>query len=212
MHCEPPSPSPKRGQILRAAEDLFLEQGYGAVSMEAIARAAGVSKATLYAHFSGKNALFGCIVADKGQESPLDDSLFAADSPDLRPVLLAVGLRLMRFLQRHRTIALQRVVAAESPRFPELGRALYENGPVHFCKRFTPWLEAQIRLGRVRSGDPIVATQHYLALLRGDLFLRGVLGVRPAPDDAEITASVTAAVDAWLRAYGTGESASPSFF
>lgn len=201
MNSEPPSPSPKRRQILRAAENLFLAQGYGAVSMEAIAREAGVSKATLYAYFAGKDALFGYIVADKGQESPLDDSLFAADMDDLRAVLLTIGLRLMRFLQRGRTLALQRVVAAESTRFPELGQAVYENGPGRFCARFVPWLAEQIRRGRVCADDPGMATQHYLALLRGDLFLRGVLGLRPAPTDAEITASVEAAVDAWLRAY-----------
>ena len=45
-------------QIRQAAMRLFQEQGYGAVSMDAIAREAGVSKATIYAHFADKAELF----------------------------------------------------------------------------------------------------------------------------------------------------------
>ena len=50
--------------VLDAATALFMAQGYGAVSMDAIARAAGVSKATLYAHFSSKDQLFATIIGE----------------------------------------------------------------------------------------------------------------------------------------------------
>lgn len=202
----PSSSSPKRRQILQAAEDLFLAQGYGAVSMEAIARRADVSKATLYAYFTGKDALFSCIVADKGRENLLDESLFPEEEIDLRATLLTIGLRLMRFLQRSRTLALQRVVIAERARFPELGRIVYRNGPARFVARMAPWVALLGQRGLLRPCVPEVATQHFLALVRGDLFLRGALGMTPAPTEAEIAASVEAAVDAWLRAYQAPES------
>jgi len=54
--------SPKAEQVLEAASSIFCEQGYGSASMDAIARQAGVSKATLYAHFAGKDQLFAAIV------------------------------------------------------------------------------------------------------------------------------------------------------
>ena len=54
--------SPKRRQIVDAAQALFLAHGYGAVSMDAVARTAGVSKATLYAYFDSKDQLFATIV------------------------------------------------------------------------------------------------------------------------------------------------------
>ena len=57
--------SPKRRAILNAATELFAARGYGAVSMDAIARAADVSKATLYAHFESKDRLFATIVQDR---------------------------------------------------------------------------------------------------------------------------------------------------
>src|ERR1700753_3833872 len=54
----------KTEKIVEAASQLFLEQGYGAVSMDQIARDAGVSKATVYAHFESKENLFAAIIQD----------------------------------------------------------------------------------------------------------------------------------------------------
>ena len=48
----------KRGAILRAAGELFLKHGLRGTSMEAVAKAAGVAKPTLYAYFPDKNAVF----------------------------------------------------------------------------------------------------------------------------------------------------------
>src|SRR5260370_5634147 len=55
-------PGGKAETILAAAERAFLASGFGAVTMDAIAREAGVSKATVYAHFIGKEALFGAVI------------------------------------------------------------------------------------------------------------------------------------------------------
>src|ERR1700737_1651174 len=52
----------KAESILAAAKRSFLAAGFGAVSMDAIAREAGVSKATVYAHFAGKEELFGAMI------------------------------------------------------------------------------------------------------------------------------------------------------
>ena len=48
--------------ILAAAKRAFLAAGFGAVSMDTIAREAGVSKATVYAHFGSKEELFGAVI------------------------------------------------------------------------------------------------------------------------------------------------------
>jgi TetR/AcrR family transcriptional regulator, mexJK operon transcriptional repressor len=53
----------KAEAILSAAERAFLASGFGAVSMDAIAREAGVSKATVYAYFANKEELFGAVIA-----------------------------------------------------------------------------------------------------------------------------------------------------
>ena len=55
-------PTSKAESILAAAKRTFLAAGFGAVSMDTIAREAGVSKATVYAHFAGKEELFGAVI------------------------------------------------------------------------------------------------------------------------------------------------------
>jgi TetR/AcrR family transcriptional repressor of mexJK operon len=197
----PHETSPKRRQIVQAAEALFLAHGYGAVSMDAVARQAGVSKATLYAHFASKDGLFASIVADKGRESPVLESLFPAEVPDLRAALLAIGQRMLRFLLQPRTLAILRIAIAESARIPELGHAFHANGPQKFRDRFAAWLEDLAGQGRVRAPDRKVAAHHFMALLRSDLFLRAALGLPPPPGEAEIDATVADAVETWLRAF-----------
>jgi TetR/AcrR family transcriptional regulator, mexJK operon transcriptional repressor len=203
--------SPKRRQVLDAATELFLAHGYGAVSMDAVARSAGVSKATLYAHFPSKDVLFASIVRERGLTNQLDGSLFPEHVTDLRAALEAIGRRVMRFMLQERTLAIYRVALAEAVRFPELGRAFFENGPAKFCDWGQHWLSAQQAAGLVRQADVGIATQQFMALLRSDVFLRASLALAPAPGEAEVEATVRAAVDTWLRAFGTEPPAEPGF-
>jgi TetR/AcrR family transcriptional repressor of mexJK operon len=196
--------SPKHRAILTAATDLFAARGYGAVSMDAIARAADVSKATLYAHFESKDRLFATIV----QVACLEHIMPADELPDdATPdgeleddaALRAIGTRVLRFFLRDRSLAIHRLVIAESVRFPELGRAFYENGPVAGGKRLAAWMAG--RPGLVVP-EPEVAAEQFIALLRAGLYLRATLGLGPEPTEAAIDTAVTAAVGTFLRAFG----------
>ncbi len=197
--------SPKHRQIVQAAEALFLAHGYGAVSMDAVARLACVSKATLYAYFASKDALFASIVAEKGCLSPVIEELFPDTVPDLRAALLAIGQRMLRFLLQERTLSILRIAIAESARFPELGHAFYENGPQKFCYRFRTWLETLAAQGLVQTPDTLIATHQFMALLRSDVFLRTSLALPPPASDTEIDETVTSAVETWVRAFGSKE-------
>jgi TetR/AcrR family transcriptional regulator, mexJK operon transcriptional repressor len=64
------------------------------------------------------------------------------------------------------------------------------------------WMAVQQSAGLVRAADPHVATDQLFGLFRSDLVLRSLLGVPPPPTEREIAATVAAAVDTWLRAYG----------
>jgi len=195
------SDSPKRQSILDAAAELFIAQGYEAVSMDAIARAAGVSKATLYAHFGSKDQLFGTIIREACQTN-LAAREFLTDEPDMRTALTRLGSRMLRFLLEDRSLAIHRVVMSESLRFPELGRAFYESGPQTFDRCFGDWLRAATDAGRLRVSHPIRAADQFVGMLKCGVWTRAALGVPPPPDDAEIDATVAAAVETFLRAYG----------
>ena len=77
--------SPKRQAVIEAAGELFIAQGYGAVSMDAIARAAGVSKATLYAHFASKDKLFATIINEACQQNMAASDLAAGRTQTTSP-------------------------------------------------------------------------------------------------------------------------------
>lgn len=194
--------SRKRDQILAAARELFLADGYGAVSMDAVARRAGVSKATLYAHFDSKHELFVVMTGQYAIADLVAEELFALPTSDVRGSLDAVGRTVLRFLLCPQTLALVRIAIAEAGRFPELGQAFYARGPQRFWEQMREWIAAQQAAGRVRSdAEPGVAAEQFGALLRCGLFMRATLGLPPPPSDAEIDRTVAAAVETWLRAY-----------
>src|SRR5271165_1610862 len=116
------SDSPKHQLVLDAAAALFMAHGYGAVSMDAVARAAGVSKATLYAHFASKDALFATIVGD-GCRAKMVATDYLAKAPvggaaGLAETLRVFGTHMMRFLMQPDTQSIYRIVVSESSRFP----------------------------------------------------------------------------------------------
>ena len=194
--------SPKHRQMLDAAADLFMAHGYGSVSMDAVARAAGVSKATLYAHFASKERLFATMVGEVCRRNTAGEGMFPEQVDDIVAVLRAIGGRGLRFLLQDRTLAIYRMVMAECVRFPELGAAFMANGPQGFRDRLVTWLAAQTRAGRLLAGDGEVAAEHFLALIKSGLFMRATLGLPPVPNEAEIERTVDAAVDTFMKAFG----------
>ncbi|MBV9249106.1 MAG: TetR/AcrR family transcriptional regulator [Acetobacteraceae bacterium] len=193
--------SPKRQAVLDAAGSLFMTQGYGVVSMDAIARAAGVSKATLYAHFASKGQLFATIILEGCRSNLAVEGFLPEDGADIEPALVALARGILRFLLEDRALAIYRVVMSESTRFPELGHAFYENGPVVFRRVFSAWLSRQATAGRLEVPESEMAADQFIGLVRGGVYLRASLGLPPPPSPEEIEATVAAAVRTFLRAY-----------
>ena len=197
-----PSPSAKRQQVLEAAGTLFIAHGYGKVSMEAVAKQAQVSKATLYAHFPSKDLLFATIVGDACARNALGEGSFPDVADDIDEALRQIGTRLLNFLMLERTMAIYRVTIAESARFPELGEAFLAAGPLVFLDRMAAWLISQNAAGHLVVTEAKVAAEQFLALLRTTSFLRATLGLPPSvrPEDS-VAAIVDAAVAIFLRSY-----------
>ncbi len=203
---EPPQPveaeSPKRRAILEAAGRLFMTEGYGAVSMDAVARAAGVSKATLYAHFKAKDRLFAAIIHEACETMRHSSGVEGALSGlPLREALRRLGRQWLEFLVAERAVAVRRIVVAEGPKFPELASAFYENGPRLSRAWIARWIGEEVARGRLHCPDAERAAEQFVSLLTGDLMLRATLGLGPPPDAAAIAGQVDAAVDMFCRAY-----------
>ena len=192
---------PKRQAILDAATELFTAHGYGAVSMDAIARAANVSKATLYAHFRSKDELFATIIREACQSNLAAREFLPQEDGDVRAALTRLAGRMLRFLLEDRSLAIHRVVIAESVRFPELGRAFFESGPLMFSAAFGAWLTEQTEAGRLSVADPAQAADQFAGMLKCGCYTRAALGVSPVPSEAEIDHVVSGAVETFLKAY-----------
>jgi AcrR family transcriptional regulator len=193
----PAAGSAKRAAILDAARAVFLEQGFAGASMDAITRRAGVSKATVYAHFPSKLALFEAIVRDGCRATVAGATLCGPAGP--REALIGFGVQLLRFLTDPETLALYRVVLAEAARVPELGRTVYAAGPDRGAGELAAFFAAQAAAGRMRVADPRLAAEQFCGMLLGHFHLRRLLAVESgAPPAAAIERAVAQAVDSFL--------------
>src|SRR6185437_11340891 len=117
-----------REQILQAATELFLSEGYGSTSIEAVAERSGVSKRTFYHRFHDKAELFAAVVHRIIEQIRPPAGVPLLQGADLHAILRRLAGLLLRAALTPQAIALQRLVTAESARFPNLVRAVYEEG------------------------------------------------------------------------------------
>jgi TetR/AcrR family transcriptional regulator, mexJK operon transcriptional repressor len=117
-----------RERILKVATELFLKEGYGSTSIEAVAARAGISKRTFYHRFPDKAALFAAVVHRIVEQVRPPPEVPLLQGTTLEEILRRLAGLLLRAALAPQAIALQRLVTAESVRFPNLARAVYEEG------------------------------------------------------------------------------------
>ena len=191
----------KLRQILDGARRMFLELGFDGASMGDIARAAGVSKGTLYVYFDSKEALFAALVHDERRRMKPDFDLDPR-VPDVAATLKRYGRLYVAYVSRPRNVELLRTVMGIAERFPGVGEAFYRDGPKRGLDLMRGYLEAQAGAGRLRIADSALAAAELIGLFQAGVLNEMLFGVRKAPDEAEIARNVDAAVDLFLARYG----------
>jgi AcrR family transcriptional regulator len=190
----------RRQALLQAAQDSFMEQGFGASSMEAIARRAGVSKKTIYGCVTTKEELFEAVMKDLVEHSPipsLPDEV--ADAAALEAALLehltaAATLRLVPFVVR-----LNQVTIAEAPRFPKIAETFYREGPLRHVEQLAAWLRKQTARGLIAVEDPEDAAVMLSTPMIGEPLRAAVLGVRELPSPDAIAARARTITRTFLK-------------
>ena len=185
--------SRKRGQILQAAGEVFLDQGYGGASMDAIATAAGVSKATVYAHFAGKEQLFTEMVSAYCREQRAAVADIEAAHPAVEEGLRRIALTIMRYLAHPRAMAFSRMIMGEATRFPDLGRAFVESGFLGLQREVAGVLERAASRGELKLEDPALAAELFINMVRGPIQFRSLLARGEPPPEAELERIAAAA-------------------
>jgi AcrR family transcriptional regulator len=193
-------PDERRKAILAIARDVFLTEGYAETSMSTIAARLGGSKGTLYNYFSSKETLFAEMVRWECQAEAAVAEALAPDDDDVATALGTLGRRLMRFIFSDQVQAIHRVVLAEAPRFPEVGKAFYENGPRLGIERLAGHMQRWMREGALKDADPVRASEQFGELCKAGLYQRLMWRVE-VPTDAQIDANVEEAVAIFLAYY-----------
>lgn len=191
----------KAESILAAAKRTFLESGFGAVSMDTIAREAGVSKATVYAHFAGKEELFGAVIGRECERFLASFSAGELDPRDVRASLTVLGRRFLELVLSPDGIALHRIILAEVTRFPMLGEVFWRAGPERQRVQIEGFLQSAAASGTLSFHDTRLAAEQFLSLIRGEIQLRHLLRLEADADEPSIRDVVNGAVDTFLRAF-----------
>jgi len=201
LHPAVDEDSAKRRQIVDGARAVFLTKGFDAASMNDIARAAGVSKGTLYVYFEDKEQLFEAIVLEECEGQA--EAIFHLDPADhdVEAVLTRLGIAYVKFLCRPEKAAAIRTVIAIADRMPELGRRFYEAGPATGIARLADYIAAQVAAGVLAVEDCQVAAAQFMEASHAALFKPIVFNFAPTPSEEQVAHGVRIAVKGFLAAY-----------
>jgi len=194
----------KRQAIQGAGTAVFLERGYEAASMDLIAAEANVSKQTIYNHFHSKDELFRAIITDITTTLvvPLSMAKAAASTP--KQLLQSFARDFLELMLQPSSLALYRLIVAESARFPELGAALFAAGAGRLIRMLADYLEWETQRGRLAVEEPERAAELFIGMLTGRLQFRALLGDTESPTDAELHRRTTFAVSSFLALCAPG--------
>lgn len=195
----------KRAAILNAAQVLFLRRGYEGSSMDAIAQEAGVSKLTVYNHFTDKETLF-CAAIEAQCEAQLA-LLFVSpvDTPpsNLRECLLAIAYSFQNLVDSPESLAMHRLIISHAPINPALSHLFYEATALRIINKMEQLLSTIDAAQQLVIKQPRQAAEHFLALLKGTRNLQLLVDYQTESVRAASQQHVESVVDLFIRAYSS---------
>lgn len=184
-------PPTKRGHerclaLLLSANDLFLEHGYDAVSLDDIVHHAGGSKAFIYKYFGNKEGLFTAICDYRAEKFFKDICLpFESFEGDLRAYLIHTLDNFKSHLSVPANSAFLRLILERTQHNVELARYIYEQGPKHLQTSIAHALDHAAAQGLFRCENSLYSAQLFFGILR-NLEWRILMGL-PVQDDPQTT-------------------------
>lgn len=193
---------PRLPVILRHARRAFITDGYAGTRMEPIARASGVSTATLYAFFAGKSDLFGAVIGELSVEFRRHMGAVAPHEGDPRQQLLKFCEGYAAFMMDPFVQSILRLVMAERHRFPELADEFFENGRRDFGGMVIASILQLRKPGEMELETAIQAAEQLLGMVEHPTFVVPMLGGAPRRPDRTAYEIAREAVTTMLARYG----------
>ena len=192
--------SSKRRQILDGARKIFMDLGFDGASMNEIARAAGVSKGTLYVYFADKNRLFEAMIEDEAFAKA--KTAYNLDpGRDVETTLREFGRAYIGGMCRPGGGSSIRTVMAIAERMPEVGRRFYENVLAKSINGLADYLKAHVGAKDLSIDDCQLAAAQFMQMCQATLFLPFVFQAEPAPSAERIARVVDSATRLFLQTY-----------
>lgn len=189
----------KRQAIIDSAARLFLAQGFRQVSMEKVAAAAPVSKATLYNYFDSKNALLAEVISQLCSSLLETMNQAILEVNDVESNLKKIAQSFVDLIFTADALGLYRLVIAESRDFPGLGQLVYERSVLHILPQLESYLQQLNDSGYFNVTDTAFAADTFFSILKGDRHFQCLLGIKPVPDAAEKQQLINQAISFYLR-------------
>jgi TetR/AcrR family transcriptional regulator, mexJK operon transcriptional repressor len=157
----------RHAQLLESALELFLEHGYELTTIEEIIASIGMHKSTMYSLYPDKKALFLASVQTAIVRWTLPvEALKQLESDDLEKTLIAIArLRLANTVSTM-GLKLQRILIAESLRFPEITQMFWEGIEPGFAY-LTDLLSKRTRRGEIEVDQPELIAHGFFTLTVG---------------------------------------------
>ena len=196
-----PKDPAKRAAILEAATTLFLRNGYDGSSMDAIAAEAGVSKLTVYSHFTDKETLFSFAVQSKCQQQVPQLLFELAEGAPIDSVLLNIGRSFHQLINSAESVELHRVLITRGAQDAKLSQMFFDAGPQRLLNEMEQLLIKANAAGLLKIAKPLNAADQFFSLVKGGCNFRLLIGCAEAQSDSEIDTHIQDAVELFVRAY-----------
>lgn len=179
--------------IVDVAMQLFARDGYGQTSMSSIAAALGGSKATLYKYFPSKEVLFETAMVQCCEELFADNPNNELSCNNVSEYLVQAGSLALKGMLKPRALEISRLVFSEGARHPEIAEIFYVKGvePTHHF--IAQGLSHFHSSGQIVCPDPLTAARLFLGMIRADVHMRGICGLKPFPTEVSLDEHVVRA-------------------
>ena len=191
-----------RAIVLEAARYEFSHTGYAATGMEGVARRAGVSTKTLYRLFPNKAALFEGMVAYRMESFLATVNLNDIEHEDIAHALHAALMACADLVLDDEVVALNRMMLAESERFPEIAETFYKTAMLRTIATLAGWLRRRQQRGQIRLDDAEEAAGMLLGMFVFVPQRAAIYGHQPLPSRPAIEARARACATLFLQGCG----------